>query len=109
MDAALRSTLGPDETARNPRRVRHAALTAILIGSFLLKLDHLNHAALRPLDEVFHALVARNLLKHPLTPTLVDQPFLPYDYRDWQANNVWLHKPPLALWQIAVSYFVFGV
>jgi 4-amino-4-deoxy-L-arabinose transferase-like glycosyltransferase len=109
MKAALRSTPSSDEPAGCPRRVRHAALAAILIASFLLKLDHLNHAALRPLDEVFHAIVARNLLKHPLTQTLVDQPFLPYDYRDWQANNVWLHKPPMALWQIAVSYLVFGV
>jgi 4-amino-4-deoxy-L-arabinose transferase len=92
------------------RRSLHAALLAlILIGSFLLKLNHLGHLALKGLDESFHALVARNLLKHPLTPTLIDQPALPYDYRSWQTNHVWLHKPIVPLWQIAASFALFGV
>ena len=81
----------------------------ILCGSFLLKLHHLDHAAVKPLDEVFHAIVARNFLKHPLTPTLVDRPFLPYNRDDWLANHIWLHKPPMAMWQIAVSYAILGV
>ena len=105
MESAVTST----KESASARRLQHAALALILLGSFLLKLDHLNHAALRPLDEVFHAIVARNLLKHPLTPTLVDQPFLPYDDRNWQENYIWLHKPPMALWQIALSYRLFGV
>jgi 4-amino-4-deoxy-L-arabinose transferase-like glycosyltransferase len=86
-----------------------AAVILILLGSFCLKLHHLDHAALKPLDEVFHAIVARNLMKHPLTPTLVDQPYLPYDATNWQGNFIWLHKPPMALWQIALSYAIFGV
>jgi len=85
------------------------ALALILVGSFFLKLHHLGHASIKPLDEVFHAIVARNLLKHPLTPTLVDQPYLPYDDGNWQGNHVWLHKPPMALWQIALSYALLGV
>jgi 4-amino-4-deoxy-L-arabinose transferase len=85
-----------------------ALLAVILAGSFALKLRHLDHAAVKPLDEVFHAIVARNFLKHPLTPTLVDQPFLAYDRDDWLANHIWLHKPPIAMWQIALSYSIIG-
>ncbi len=85
------------------------ALAVILAGSFILKFQHLNHASIKPLDEVFHAMVARNLLKHPLTPTLVDQPYLPYEDGNWQANHIWLHKPPMALWQIALSFALLGV
>ena len=69
---------------------------------------------------MFHAIVARNMMKHLLKPTLFEQPYLPYDYRSWggdhvwshtfwQGNHVWLHKPPYALWQIAISYHLFGV
>jgi 4-amino-4-deoxy-L-arabinose transferase-like glycosyltransferase len=86
-----------------------AWLAVILAGSFALKLRHLDHAAVKPLDEVFHAIVARNFLKHPLTPTLVDRPFLAHDRDDWLANHIWLHKPPMAMWQIALSYSLVGV
>jgi 4-amino-4-deoxy-L-arabinose transferase-like glycosyltransferase len=90
-------------------RAAGAILALILAGSFALKLRHLDHAAVKPLDEVFHAIVARNFLKHPLTPTLVDRPFLPYDPNNWLGNHIWLHKPPMALWQIALSYALLGV
>lgn len=90
-------------------RLAGACLAMILAGSLALKLRHLDHAAIKPLDEVFHAIVARNFLKHPLTPTLVDRPFLKYDQNDWLSNHVWLHKPPMAMWQIAVSFWIVGV
>lgn len=97
-------------TAALHRAAPHrAALAVILFGSFLLSLHHLDHPAVKPLDEVFHAIVARNLLKHPLTPTLVDRPWLAYNASDWLSNYIWLHKPPMALWQIALSYRVLGV
>ncbi len=60
-------------------------------------------------DEQFHALVAKNLLLHPFTPTLYENPILPYNYTSWIANHVWLHKQPLFLWQIAISLKVFGL
>lgn len=60
-------------------------------------------------DERYHALVAKNLIEHPLIPTLYDNPVLPYDFRNWQANHVWLHKQPLALWGLAGSMWVFGI
>lgn len=90
-------------------RTAAAILIVILAGSLALKLRHLDHAAVKPLDEVFHAIVARNFLKHPLTPTLVDRPYLSYDPGDWLSNHIWLHKPPMALWQIALSFAILGV
>lgn len=60
-------------------------------------------------DERYHALVAKNLINHPLTPTLYDNPILPYDYKNWTANHIWVHKQPLPLWTMAVSMWLFGV
>lgn len=80
-----------------------------LFATTLLKLRNLGHKSIWPWDEIKHAIVARNLMKHPLKPTLFDQPYLLYDYRFWGENHVWLHKPPYAMWQIALSYYIFGV
>ena len=84
-------------------------LLMVTLSSALLKLRHLGHASLGSADEYCHALVAKNLLKHPLKPTLIDTPYLPTFAFDWGANHVWLHKPILGLWQIAGSYWLFGV
>jgi 4-amino-4-deoxy-L-arabinose transferase len=77
--------------------------------SLLWKLWSLGHTDLTYWDESFHALVARNLLKHPFEFTLYDQPWLEFPFQDWVSAHVWLHKPPLAMWQIAISYLVLGV
>jgi 4-amino-4-deoxy-L-arabinose transferase len=84
-------------------------LVLVLVGSFALKLRNLDHTALTRWDEVFHAVVAQNVLKHPFKPTLVDVPYLPYDYKKWGENHVWLHKPILPFWQIAMSFAVLGI
>ena len=60
-------------------------------------------------DERYHALVAKNLINHPLVPTLYDNPILPYDYNNWVGNHVWLHKQPVPLWLMACSMNVFGI
>ncbi len=60
-------------------------------------------------DECYHALVAKNLIQHPLTPTLYDNPIMPYYYRNWPSNHIWLHKQPLPLWTMASSMWLFGV
>jgi 4-amino-4-deoxy-L-arabinose transferase-like glycosyltransferase len=60
-------------------------------------------------DERFHALVAKNLLHHPLKPTLYDDPVVPMAYDRWDRYQVWLHKQPLFLWQIALAFKLFGV
>jgi 4-amino-4-deoxy-L-arabinose transferase len=81
----------------------------ILSLSVALKCWNLGHAQLTYWDESFHAVVARNLLKHPLTFTLYDKPWLGLPFTDWGSAHIWLHKPPLALWQIALSFALFGV
>jgi 4-amino-4-deoxy-L-arabinose transferase-like glycosyltransferase len=88
---------------------RDPALVLILLGSLILNTHRLGHSGLHYFDESFHAIVARNLLKHPLRPTLIDAPYLPYDHRQWGEAHVWLHKPILPLWTIAASYAVLGV
>src|SRR5437899_3015096 len=79
-------------------------LAAILLSSFLVKLHNVEHTALSRWDEIFHAVVARNVAKHPLTPTLIDRPYLPFDYQLWGENHIWLHKPILPFWQVALSF-----
>ncbi|MBX7181109.1 MAG: glycosyltransferase family 39 protein [Bacteroidia bacterium] len=79
-------------------------LASIAIASFMAGLDPF----LNLWDEQFHALVAKNLIKHPLKPTLYEHPVLGYDYRIWSGNHVWLHKQPMFLWQIALSIYWFG-
>jgi 4-amino-4-deoxy-L-arabinose transferase len=59
-------------------------------------------------DERYHALVAKNLVKHPLKPTLYDNPVLPYDPENWVANHIWLDKGPVPLWAMAASMSIFG-
>ena len=84
-------------------------LLCILIASAVLVLRNLGHSGITYWDEGFHAVVARNLTKHPLKFTLYDQPWLPYDYKGWGENHIWLHKPPVAMWTIWLSHLVFGI
>ncbi len=84
-------------------------LLCILIASGILVLRNLGHSGITYWDEGFHAVVARNLTKHPLKFTLYDQPWLPYDYKGWGENHIWLHKPPVAMWTIWLSHLVFGI
>ena len=80
-------------------------LTAIFVFSFSALLDPF----LNLWDERFHALVAKNLMNHPLMPTLYDNPVVNMDYDRWDRYYIWLHKQPLFLWQIALSFKLFGV
>lgn len=80
---------------------------ALILG-FYLRLKAADHVYLSPWDEAFHAMVAKNLASHPLTPTLYDAPLLEYDFKDWTGNHVWLHKPPVPLWLMALSIAVAG-
>ena len=59
-------------------------------------------------DEQYHALVAKNMAENFLRPTLYNHPILDFDYTNWSENNIWLHKQPLFLWQIALSIKVLG-
>lgn len=92
-------------------RGRATLAVIILMGAALLL--RLLMAGLDPFlhdwDERFHAVVARNMLAHPLQPMLRAVPLRPYDYTKWCCNHIWLHKQPLFLWQMALSMKLFGV
>lgn len=60
-------------------------------------------------DERYHALVAKNMMEQPLTPKLYKEHIKEYDYKDWTANETWLHKQPVPLWTMALSMKIFGV
>lgn len=84
------------------------AVVVLLACAFALRLWMILDPDLHPWDERFHAVVGLHLGATPLTPTLHPDPALPFDYRDWSNNHIWLHKPPLALWSIAASTRAFG-
>lgn len=85
-------------------------LLMLVLGAALLAwhLPDLGHPYLPGWDEAVHAAVAGGLARHPLTPTLFDPPFVPFDHRDWQANHVWLHMPPLPFWQASLGVALGG-
>ncbi len=105
----------PKEEARVPvsdlraQRVAWLVLSLVLLATTLVKLRNLDHTGLTRWDEAYHAVVAQNVLKHPLKPTLVDVPYLPYQPTNWNSSHVWLHKPILPFWQIAFSFALLGV
>ncbi len=86
------------------------AVIFLFIGAITL---YLFSALLDPFlniwDERFHALVAKNLMNHPLRPTLYDNPIVNMNYNRWDRSIIWLHKQPLFLWQIAISFKLFGI
>jgi 4-amino-4-deoxy-L-arabinose transferase-like glycosyltransferase len=84
------------------------ALLLILTAGLLLRAFAASDPFLHTWDERYHALVARNLMSHPLTPTLFDKPALPYDPANWTANDVWLEKGPIPLWALSSALAVFG-
>lgn len=85
-----------------------AALAMILAVALVLRVFPATDPDLHEWDESYHALVAKHLAVHPGTPTLYDDPVLPYDKTAWTRNHVWLHKQPFALWTIAGSLSIFG-
>lgn len=85
------------------------ALFLIVLSGFLLYCYTATDFFLHIWDERYHALVAKNLSRHPFYPTLYNKPLLPYDYKMWVGNHIWLHKQPLPLWLMAGSIKIFGV
>ncbi|MCX6234514.1 MAG: glycosyltransferase family 39 protein [Bacteroidetes bacterium] len=83
-------------------------LMLILFVGLILRIYVSNDSYLHAWDERYHALVAKNLIKHPLKPTLYDNPVLSYDYNNWVANHIWLDKGPIPLWVIAISINILG-
>ena len=59
-------------------------------------------------DERYHALVAKHLSEHPLTPTLYDNPPLEAEFKDWGRTELWITKQTAPLWLMAGSLAIFG-
>ena len=68
------------------------ALCLIVILGFGLRAYSASDRYLHNWDERYHALVAKNMIEHPLRPTLYENPVLPFDSKDWERNHIWLHK-----------------
>src|SRR5208283_5882088 len=84
------------------------AIIFLLFCGLILRFFVATDFFLHDWDERYHALVAKHLILHPLIPTLYDNPILPFDYKNWLGNNVWLHKQPFPLWMMALSMWLFG-
>lgn len=63
---------------------------------------------LYPWDEQFHALVGKNMSHDPLVPKLIRNHPLDVARDFWPNGIIWLHKPPLFTWQMALSVKLFG-
>ena len=87
-----------------------ALLLLTLGGLCLYVFSALSDPFLNFWDERFHALVAKNCMETPLMPRLYPElPITECNPLGWTHAYVWLHKPPLFLWQIALSFKLFGV
>lgn len=49
------------------------------------------------------------MMHHPLKPTLYDNEVVSMAYDRWDRAHIWLHKQPLFMWQISLSFLLFGV
>ncbi|MBL7940283.1 MAG: glycosyltransferase family 39 protein [Flavobacteriales bacterium] len=84
-------------------------MALVVIAAFLLRLGPSLDPCLHKWDERYHALVAKHLIAEPLVPMLYDDPALPHIVGAWDRGHIWLNKPPLSLWSIALSLKCFGM
>lgn len=84
-------------------------LYLIIFTGLCLRIFCATDPMLHQWDERYHALVAKNLMDSPFEPKLYKETPIEYDYKDWTANKVWLHKQVFPLWMIALSMKIFGV
>jgi 4-amino-4-deoxy-L-arabinose transferase-like glycosyltransferase len=87
----------------------NSAIWLVIVCGLILRIFISTDFYLHSWDERYHALVAKNIISHPLIPTLYDNPVVPYDYKNWVANHIWLHKQPLPLWAMSLSLWLFGI
>ena len=83
-------------------------LLVILRLGLLLRIFSATDPFLHSWDERYHALVAKNMINHPLKPTLHEHPILAYDNQNWVGSNIWLAKPILPLFLMSGSIALFG-
>lgn len=93
------------------RDSKKLSLFFLFLSSLILNLMSTSFSGfLHVWDERFHALVAKNLMSDPLQPMLYAEKVISStNYNSWINDTIWLHKQPLFLWQIALSFKLFGV
>jgi 4-amino-4-deoxy-L-arabinose transferase-like glycosyltransferase len=85
------------------------ALILLIVCGIILRIYVSADLFLHEWDERFHALVAKNLIKQPFIPKLYASPLMPYDYKNWGCNFIWVHKQPVPLWCISLSLWIAGI
>ncbi|HDR68149.1 MAG TPA: glycosyltransferase family 39 protein, partial [Bacteroidaceae bacterium] len=84
------------------------SIILLMICGLILRFYAASDLYLHQWDERYHALVAKNMIEQPFKPVLYADPVLSYDYKNWSANHIWVHKQPFPLWTMALSMSVFG-
>ena len=90
------------------KKSRFSTLLLIISAFFVSSSFALIDPYLHTWDESFHALVAKNSAKGFLSPHLYNEVVASFSPEVWTGNYIWLHKPPLALWQMGLSIDLFG-
>ncbi|MEL6256220.1 MAG: glycosyltransferase family 39 protein, partial [Bacteroidota bacterium] len=85
------------------------ALWALILLGLMLRIYTAADPFLHKWDERYHALVAKNMIEEPFAPKFYKEAVLAYDYKNWAANHIWLHKQPVSLWSLMMSMKIFGV
>ena len=83
-------------------------LLVILFIWLILRIFSATDPYLHSCDERYHALVAKNMIVHPLKPTLHEHPLLEYDNQNWVGSNILIAKPILPLLLMSGGIAVFG-
>ncbi|MBP7274522.1 MAG: glycosyltransferase family 39 protein, partial [Saprospiraceae bacterium] len=87
----------------------YLALFFIIFAGLSIRLFCSSDPMLHTWDERYHALVAKNIIEQPFVPKLYKEHVIDFDYKNWTANEVWLHKQPIPLWSMALSMKLFGI
>lgn len=88
--------------------MKNKALTTIILIGIFIRILGVSFLDLGQWDERFHANVAKNFLNHPFEPYLIDDGLFDLESENWAQTDVWLAKPPIALWTITAGIFLFG-
>jgi len=88
-------------------QIRWSLIVTLILGIGLRVYCSLD-GRLHDWDERYHALVAKNMIEQPFKPMLYKNPVLPFDYKNWDSNHIWLHKQPVPLWLMSLSIYLFG-
>lgn len=85
------------------------SIVLIVFAGFVLRVYAGSDLYVHKWDERYHALVAKNMIEHPFRPMLYKDPVMPYNFKSWTSNHIWVHKQPFPLWAMAGSMAFFGV